>query len=322
MPQFDVSVSPPYLRYSDPAESAQIAQRKKELRAAAHPRKWVNQLPFPIVISTDSTSAAARAAAPGHAVDQTSIGVSARRQRTTVSGVRAGESATSATSPVKKTEQFDVTVSPDVVSMGWNCSQTFIATTDLAGTSYAWTLYLLDPVSGVTLNTVFLAGTSTTSLTFSIDSSTYGAAAYATGSGSLKLRVECITYSSGPDHTGTSIDVPVDFGGSACISLNSVSVPENTFVGGSNGSDPVLTMNLDGPAPPGGQAVFLNVSDTNIANIMGDLANQPYIIAAGLWSDSISWFLGTKSVMFDHTFNIEVTVNGATGLVKIYLHDE
>ena len=84
--------------------------------------------------------------------------------------------------------------------------------------------------------------------------------------------------------------------------------------GGNNGTDPVLTVTLDRPAPPGGQKVYVSSSNTSVAWVHG--AGYFYV-PAGQTSESLSWFLGTKNVVTNRIITITVTVNGQQGYADL-----
>jgi hypothetical protein len=80
-----------------------------------------------------------------------------------------------------------------------------------------------------------------------------------------------------------------------------------------------MTVVLDAPAPPGGQRIYLSVSDTSNAGILG--TDKFFDIPAGQTSGKISGFLGTESVLQDQTVDIQVNAGGPiTGLAPVYLH--
>jgi hypothetical protein len=80
-----------------------------------------------------------------------------------------------------------------------------------------------------------------------------------------------------------------------------------------------VTVAIDAPAPTGGQRIDLDVSNGNLGNIMGD---GYFVIPAGQTSGSISWFLGTRKVYSNQSFDILVKASGSTyeGHAKIYVH--
>lgn len=99
--------------------------------------------------------------------------------------------------------------------------------------------------------------------------------------------------------------------------LVSVSLNVSSVKGSYNGKDPILTVSIDAPAPPGGQKVFLDTSNNNLAWVMA--SSWSFTIPAGQTSESFSWFLGTKNVLVNRDVDILATVNGQTGNATLTL---
>lgn len=108
--------------------------------------------------------------------------------------------------------------------------------------------------------------------------------------------------------------VKVNSGAPVYGSLHSVTLNTTTVEGGSPCSDIVITVNLDGPARPGGQPVHLSSSNQQKAGIY-----EPkfFTIPEGQTSESASCFMGTEKVTIDKTVVITVTVNGKPGQVNL-----
>ena len=99
--------------------------------------------------------------------------------------------------------------------------------------------------------------------------------------------------------------------------LHSVSLNVDSVQGGNNGTDPIMTVALDKPAPPCGQVVYLGTSNSNLAWIYG---SGYFMIPAGQQSGSISYFVGTKNVITTgKSVYIEATVNNQTGVALLKL---
>lgn len=121
-------------------------------------------------------------------------------------------------------------------------------------------------------------------------------------------------------------EVVLNFSPLPCVGLHSISLSANIFVGGKNDKAPTLHMQLDAPAPPWGQKVYLSVSNNKIASIhpvdgsdTKDHDGKYYTIPAGKSSDSLSWFLGTKSVLKMTSFHVKARVNNTEGVVEVVL---
>jgi hypothetical protein len=98
--------------------------------------------------------------------------------------------------------------------------------------------------------------------------------------------------------------------------LHSMSLNMYSVKGSQNGSEPTLTVYLDGPAPPNGINVYLSTSNDNLAWLLNKTAIN---IPAGQTSGAISWFLGTKNVIVTRTVDIIATVNGVAGHITLTL---
>lgn len=96
--------------------------------------------------------------------------------------------------------------------------------------------------------------------------------------------------------------------------LHSVSMNVTSVEGGNNGRNPILTVALDGPAPPGGIRVDVSSSKPNIAWVMG---SGYFMIPAGKTSEDWDYFLGTKNVISNKSLTLTVTVNGVEGYVNV-----
>lgn len=92
--------------------------------------------------------------------------------------------------------------------------------------------------------------------------------------------------------------------------LHSMSLNISSVKGSQNGTQPTLTVYLDGPAPPNGQNVYLSTSNIHLAWLLG---TNVIFIPPGQTSGAISWFLGTKNVNTTRTVDIIASVNGVAG---------
>lgn len=93
------------------------------------------------------------------------------------------------------------------------------------------------------------------------------------------------------------------------LSLNTYSVK-----GGNNGTDPTITVLLDGSAMVGGQWVEIAIDGPNawpLANFHG------FYIPEGSTSGSASWCVGTKNVIFNQSARIHSYVNGNHNYVDL-----
>jgi hypothetical protein len=218
-----------------------------------------------------------------------------------------------------------VNVSPSgVVTMGWNCKAMFHATNNFKSHFTFWDMFFKDPSTGdfskhgQYLGETYWPNAKGDEINFEIDWGTYSTPAYMTPDGKARFKILCHTV-LGADKSAFSEEVVLNFNAPSCIDLYSVSLNENTFIGGDNGNDPEMTVVLDAPAPPGGQRIYLSVSDTSNAGILG--SDKFFDIPAGQKSGTISGFLGTESVLQDQTVDILVNAGGPiTGHATVYLH--
>jgi hypothetical protein len=209
----------------------------------------------------------------------------------------------------------NILVTPNgTIEMGFNCKKTFKVTNNLLSDYTTWELQFKNLSTGHFDIRMFMGVVeiSANEINFEIDFSSYNDAAYRDNNGLATFRVFCQAYAWGmPSGFGTSNEVTLNFFAPSCIKIFSMVLNQDTFKGGSNGSEPVLTITLDAPAPPGGQKVLLRVSKPTIANIMG---SGFFHVPAGKTSESLSWFLGTKNVSSNKSFNIIAKLQYADGV--------
>jgi hypothetical protein len=288
---------PPYLHYDKPADLAQIQDRVETLRESAYAYQRQHLL--------DGV---------GHATFSAHIG----RIQTGVLPIGATPGAAS-----KAVASPAVNVSPSgVVTMGFNCKAMFHATNNLNCMFTYWDIFFKDHTTGgYTLGGQYLGETywpnhKADYIDFEIDWDTYSKAAYLAPDKTARFVIRCRNVLTSV--TATSAEVVLDFTSPPCIDLYSVSLNENTFIGSENGNDPTMTVVLSAPAPPGGQRIYLSVSSTKNAGILG---NNYFDISAGQSSGAISGFLGTQKVLQDQTVDIHVNAGGnITGYATVYLH--
>ena len=79
--------------------------------------------------------------------------------------------------------------------------------------------------------------------------------------------------------------------------LTSTSLSRYSVEGGHNGTEPVLTVRLDGPAQVGGQTVYVRV-DNNKARIFNWGVEGRFTIPEGQTQGAWSWWLDTDPVLF------------------------
>jgi hypothetical protein len=202
------------------------------------------------------------------------------------------------------------------VNMGFNCIKTFTVSNNFNADTCYWQLYFKNLATGEFDKVQFMGGsvTKTThkhTVEFDIDYSTYYSAAYVSASvilggqnGLATFKVFCSGWnyaipilnsgiSSLPGPQCFSDEIVLDFNAAHCIIISSIALSTGSIKGGSNGTQPVMTVHISAPAPPQGLTVELSVSNSNLGNIMG---NPSFTIPAGQTSGSVSWFLGTRKV--------------------------
>ena len=335
-----ITFHPPYLRYDEPADLSQIQDRIENLREKAFAYQRHSGL---------TLGSATLSAGVGRVQAEQPLTSATPRQPPVVtrapisrvpSDLKTGEH-TAAVNPsakaeaipdnrkaldpsvVSKAKQLEVNVSPSgLVTMGFNCKAKFQATNNFKCLFTYWDIFFQDPSTGAyTLGGQYLGETyfpnhRADEIDFEIDWGTYSEPAYIAADGTATFVIKCRNVLQ--PEAAQSAEIVLNFNAPPCIDLHSVSLNENTFVGGKNGDDPTLTVVLNAPAPPGGQRIFLSVSDTHKAGILG---NHFFDIPAGQISGQISGFLGTESVSHDRTVDILVDAGGPiTGHATVYLH--
>jgi hypothetical protein len=201
-----------------------------------------------------------------------------------------------------------VTTTPNgSVPLGFNCREYFTADNNFNADICYWEIKFLVPSTNNYQSVQFMGGsynmqTTAHSIKFPLDYSAYGSSAYANSNGEATFVISCQGYNAVAGNAGVSL-LPGEFATSSpvvlkfnvpqCVGISNVTVAPTAVRGGINGSEPTLTVYLDGPAPPGGQRVNLSVGNSNLGNIMGA---GFFTIPQGAKQDSISWFLGTRKV--------------------------
>jgi hypothetical protein len=305
---------PPYLRYDDPAQLAQIQAKLESARQASLARK-----PAPTPVSATAKAVArTRSNGPTQAGPSESVTGAVATQvvgADTPDPVADGRSAPA------------ISITPGgTVALGFNCRVDITTVNNFQFVDTVnWFLAFKDPAGNFVTDEQFLATVPNwqfdiNTMAFELDYDTYYRMAYAAkGAVTFRVRAESATWGI-PGPFADSPPVTLDFSKPACIGLQSVRLDQDTFVGSKNNKEPTLTVTLAAPAPPGGQRVYLNTSDHSLGWFMGTLANNPHFdIPAGQTTGSISWFLGTKKVLVDRSFNIEATVNASTGYAGVNL---
>lgn len=331
----DMKFQPPYLRYDIPADLLSIKARISALIKKSKSRKVLSDqsahdgislaaLGDPLVAGTGAVKAESL---PPRRKGVATVKATAFPARTPATGEALSPDANpeqlSVAGTSAKIAAGTVTVSPSgTQQMGFNCRITLHATNDFSSQDVEWSLRFKDPATGVFNYSGQSIGTSsapdeTSAIDFDLDYSTYYLAAYTSPDNKATFKVFCQGYDFGlPGPAGLSEQVVLDFSAPACIGIHSVSLSEDTFIGGSNDKAPTMTVAIDAPAPPGGQRVNLGVSNSNLGNIHG---SGFFMIEEGQTVGSISWFLGTRKVYAKKSFNIVVGVNATVGYANIKL---
>jgi hypothetical protein len=230
-----------------------------------------------------------------------------------------------------------ITVTPSgTVATGFNCTRTFTATTQkppsFTPASLYWKMYLSKTTGGIT-KTYFIGADSVNTVTSSFpytvefihNFDTYSTIAYTSPSNTVTCIVECDFFDANgglPVLTEKAAPIILDFSGPSCLHIHSMAVNKDTFVGGDNDKDPILTVALNAPAGPGGQKVQLTSSKPGLGWIHGD---GSFVIPAGQSSGAISWFLGTREVITTgKSFHVQAVLvspegNSEKGVVEIFL---
>jgi hypothetical protein len=326
-----ITFHPPYLRYDNPSELSQIQDQFETLREMALADQRASgmspatQADTPILATL--TPVEAPKIVPGR------ITGTARRQAANASAIPKTEGKTVAENTAGRLDSenarvsalFEVTTAPSgIVSLGFNCRATFHASNNFHASHTIWSIYFYDPkdnnftVAGQYLGATYFPKNDPSQINFEVDFSTYATDAYMLSNGKALFVIQCNPVATLGLGSKMSHEVVLDFNAPPCVDLYSVTLNENTFYGSENGNDPEMTVVLDAPAPPGGQRIYLSVSNTSKAGILG---NNFFDIPAGQTTGTISGFLGTEKVLQDQAFDILVTAGGAiTGHATVYLH--
>lgn len=188
-------------------------------------------------------------------------------------------------------------------------------TASLVGYADIYDWYLYGPGVNVHLGKTYppWVGFTSPSIQFPITAEEYGSGNYSVHCDMLYWSYPLNQWVIAPFNSNT---VNIQFTGQK-PNLHSVSLNVDSVKGGSNGTDPVMTVTLDKPAPPCGQTVYLSTSNSSLAWIYG---SGFFVIPPGQQSDHISWFVGTKNVFTTgKSVHIEATVNGQTGVALLKL---
>ena len=351
---------PPYLDYGVPADLKKIQAELAAIWKSLPPRRATMQMPSTVMAATrnprgsidtgtaklplaDLEPRLSRAVEGGAAIRSIEPGkVQAVTGQSFASGPRgqfelkgAGDAGAS---PAKSAASL-VAVAPNgVVPVGFNCSKSFTATASDPGflvSHVVWRMLLKNKGPGE--DQLYYMGWTNSWLdpkpfpitaTFSHKFETYSMMAYTSPANTVQFVIECIYYPDDPavsNRTERSAWVTLDFNTPSCLSIHSVAVDKDTFVGGKNEGEPTLTVALDKPAGPSGQKVALSTT-----NRLGRILHTPdfpgsFVIPAGRTSGSVSWFLGTERVLTTgKSFHIKATLvspggQSNEGVVEIYL---
>lgn len=314
----ETKLMPPYLRYSVPAERAQIEAR---IRAAR--KKWALASPKQADQGNlvDGLLVASEPSGPprggGLASSRASALVERRVAARAVENLPPAQPATknpaiqTGTSAAKMATAPSSIVPDGVVSLGWYCPTEFKVNcaTGQTGMGYIWSLWCGPEKFDLGENN---NGT----LYFHLDGNTYNLGAKASN-GTLQVKVVCeVVPNNDPEYT-VELPVTLNFVNQPpCISLQSASFPDEQhpceLVGDNHGQRPKIRVNLTAPAGPSGQTVFLFLNDPHNPDVgrWASAGIDSFVIPFGQTSGEWEGFLGTRTVLSTKTISIRARVNG------------
>jgi hypothetical protein len=118
-------------------------------------------------------------------------------------------------------------------------------------------------------------------------------------------------------------EVTINFSGFNCINVMDMGLSTTNgnggypaIKGGDHGTEPILYINLNSPAPPDGQTVYLSLTGISIVNEEAWLTsgNDQVTIGGGQTQGQWSGFLGSRHVLFTKDIHVKATVNGVAGV--------
>jgi len=302
--------SPPYLRLDNPTDAQKIRRETNLLAKKSSVQHSValkqNDLKSLINITTE--------------IPHKEIGIS----KTVLK--KQNLKPTQSSEIQNKTLQLPITVSPaGKVDLGFNCKKEFSATLgNYPGYSFQWYLSFKDSNGFFTAMPQYLGYTTESECSFELDYSTYYLVAYHQ-LGKATFKIQCGVNGT-PALALNSDEVTLDFSQQACVGIHSASLNSYSFKGGNSDTDKsiTLTINLDAPAPPGGQKVNLSLSCENDAFPIGRFVAANYFtIPEGQTSEGFNWFLGTRKVRRSNkTFDIIAKVNATESHSTVTLEKE
>lgn len=323
----DVYVSPPYLRYSNPVDVAEIDKNRRAAVLLLTQEVVPHHPPRPISVPTDAafvpTVGSIDIAVPHGSGTSTvssdpSISVGSPSSRSKLAAKAAKIEAVASISHL-------IAPSGDI-HIGWHCPTGFhVQINEWRPAVYEFKL----EVGSETFSLKIDESHKDYSLFFSVDGETYGA--YAAQNGPTIMKVTCsvqVKHLGGLDpayfvefdtinlHFASAWQQPT-----LCVGLATASFPDEGDPAQLKGNDhadrPKLRVTLNAPAHPiDGQTVFIELDDKHSPTVgrwlNGTSHSNPisFLIPPGQLVGEISGFLGTRKVSVKKTMSITAKVNG------------
>jgi hypothetical protein len=129
-----------------------------------------------------------------------------------------------------------------------------------------------------------------------------------------------------PAEVLTTDVVTINFSGTNCINVHDMGLSAShsdggypSIKGGDHDSEPTLYVNLNSPAPPDGQTVYLAVTGVSNSNPAAWINSgmEQVTISGGQTHGEWSGFLGSRHVLTTKSIHVKATVNGVDGVATL-----
>ena len=222
-----------------------------------------------------------------------------------------------------------ITTSPSgQIELGYNCQIDLNVSLDnFPGDYFHWYIFFKDSNGNFVGMPQYIGTTSENECIIPLDQTTYYLQSFIqTGYATFKLfcgiDLNGVSY---PALALSSDEITLHFSQQACVGIYSARITPDKFQGGRSDTDKAVkfTINLDAPAPPGGQLVTLSLTCANdLKPIARFVEGNTFTVPAGLQSESLSFFLGTKKAKkSDKTFDLIAKVNGSVSYTNVVIEE-
>lgn len=332
--ELNVNFPPPYKSYQNAAEKAEIEKiittelnRVKKEVAAAKPKDAKLAILSNASLLNTKNLADARNTLTGLKVQplQTKAAVNAGINSNALIQNIIPQPPVS--SPVQKTTGTDLSVIPNgTINLGYNCDADFTASVIFSplippGNISTFTCDIIfDNSNKFYIGTHTLVESPLPKLAVKFKWKMYYGVYGTQGYPSLKFKIVVSHAINGlPGEILTSETITINFTSTPCINIHNMYLSEGSVKGGDHGTAPVLYVNLNTPAPPGGQPVFLSVTGTTNNNPQAWINSGVGVltIPGGQTHGEWSSFLGSRKVNANWDIHIKAVVNGKEGVAPL-----